>query len=149
VVAKVRSRKSAPVRLVHRDEDEAVERRPPSSSPPAWVPASASIFRAPSRARSSRGDPVQLGRLRSVGADPGVRCRRSSRTPIFTVVHGRGTLFHTPALAFSRPIELVGYFMLALVLVGAGWLYVRAFYKTHDAFQRWKFQPGSSRRSAD
>lgn len=57
---------------------------------------------------------------------------------MFTIVHGPGTLFHTPALAFTRPIELVGYFVLALVLVAAGWLYVRAFYKTHDAFAHWK-----------
>ncbi len=57
---------------------------------------------------------------------------------LFTLVHGSGTLFETPALAFGSPLELVGYSVLALVLVGYGLLYVRALYSTHGVFQRWR-----------
>lgn len=57
---------------------------------------------------------------------------------LFTTVHGTGTLFQANGLAFGSPLELVGYSALALVLVLYGLLYVRAFYGTHDLFQRWR-----------
>jgi CIC family chloride channel protein len=57
----------------------------------------------------------------------------------FTLVHGTGTLFLTPPLAFTNPLELVAYFVLALVLVVYGFLYVRFFYGLHRWFERWKF----------
>lgn len=57
---------------------------------------------------------------------------------VFTLVHGPGTLFETPELAFSNPLELVAYFGLALVLVAYGYVYVRALYGTHAAFGRWR-----------
>lgn len=56
----------------------------------------------------------------------------------FTLVHGTGTLFVTPQLGFSNPLELVAYFVLALVLVVYGFLYVRVFYGTHGLFERWR-----------
>jgi CIC family chloride channel protein len=56
----------------------------------------------------------------------------------FTLVHGTGALFVTPALAFTNPLELVAYFVLALVLVAYGFLYVRVFYGTHGLFERWR-----------
>jgi CIC family chloride channel protein len=57
----------------------------------------------------------------------------------FTLVHGTGTLFRTPLLTFSNPLELIAYFVLALVLVVYGFLYVRVFYGVHGLFERWKF----------
>jgi len=59
----------------------------------------------------------------------------------FTTVHGSGSLFRTPELTFSQPIELVAYFVLALVLVGYGWLYVRTFYGVHRWFERMRLSP--------
>src|SRR5262249_1161753 len=56
----------------------------------------------------------------------------------FTLVHGAGTLFRTPALSFDNPLELVAYFALAVVLVAYGYLYVRVFYGTHGLFDRWR-----------
>jgi len=57
----------------------------------------------------------------------------------FTLVHGTGTLFRTPLLSFTNPLELLAYFVLALVLVVYGFLYVRTFYGTHHLFERWRF----------
>jgi CIC family chloride channel protein len=54
----------------------------------------------------------------------------------FTTVHGPGALFRTGELHFSQPLELVAYFVLALVLVAYGWLYVRSFYGIHHWFER-------------
>jgi CIC family chloride channel protein len=59
----------------------------------------------------------------------------------FTTVHGSGTLFSTPDLSFSHPLELVAYFVLALVLVAYGWLYVRSFYGIHAWFARNRLSP--------
>ena len=56
----------------------------------------------------------------------------------FTLFHGTGTLFRTPTLDFSNPLELVAYFVLALVLVAYGFVYVRTFYGVHGLFERWK-----------
>lgn len=56
----------------------------------------------------------------------------------FTVFHGTGTLFHTPSLDFTNPLELVAYFVLALVLVAYGFVYVRTFYGVHRWFERWR-----------
>jgi len=57
---------------------------------------------------------------------------------VFTLVHGPGTVFETPELAFGNPLELVAYFALALVLVAYGYAYVRALYGAHEAFRRWR-----------
>jgi CIC family chloride channel protein len=56
----------------------------------------------------------------------------------FTLFHGTGTLFRTGALTFTNPLELAAYFVLALVLVLYGFLYVRTFYGVHRWFERWK-----------
>ncbi|MFQ5599910.1 MAG: chloride channel protein [Candidatus Krumholzibacteriia bacterium] len=56
----------------------------------------------------------------------------------FTLVRGTGTLFYTPELSFSNPLELIAYFVLALVLVFYGFMYVRTFYGIHNWFERWK-----------
>ncbi len=56
----------------------------------------------------------------------------------FTLFHGTGTLFETPELAFTHPLELVAYFLLALVLVAYGFVYVRTFYGVHRWFERWR-----------
>lgn len=37
---------------------------------------------------------------------------------------------------FGSPVELIPYALLALVLVGGGWLYIRTFYWTHRWFDR-------------
>lgn len=58
---------------------------------------------------------------------------------VFTLVHGTGTLFRTPELAFSGPLELVGYSLLTLVLAAYGFAYVRTLYGTHAVFARWRF----------
>ena len=54
----------------------------------------------------------------------------------YSVVHGPGTLFRTSPFFFDHPAELIAYFILALVLVGMGFLYVRTFYGVHRAFER-------------
>lgn len=58
---------------------------------------------------------------------------------VFTLVHGTGTLFQTPTMSFEGPVELAGYFALAVVLVIYGIVYVRVLYGTHDLFHRWRF----------
>lgn len=57
---------------------------------------------------------------------------------LFTVVRGPGTLFETPTMVFASPLELVGYSVLALVLVVYGLLYVRVLYGVHGVFGRWR-----------
>jgi CIC family chloride channel protein len=57
---------------------------------------------------------------------------------LFCLVFGWGSLFDSPDFRFTNPIELGPYMVLAMVLVGAGWLYVKVFYGVHDGFKRLK-----------
>lgn len=54
----------------------------------------------------------------------------------FTLVHGTGTLFRTPDLTFTSPLELVAYSVLAVVLVVFGFIYVQTFYGLHEWFAK-------------
>lgn len=47
---------------------------------------------------------------------------------VFCLVFGWGSLFVTPEFNFRNPLELGPYLVLAIVLVAAGFLYVKAFY---------------------
>lgn len=60
----------------------------------------------------------------------------------FTVAHGSTSLFHTPHLQFSNPQELLGYLVLALVLVVYGFIYVRIYYGVHGHFERLRLPLG-------
>jgi len=51
---------------------------------------------------------------------------------LFCLVFGWGSLFSSPDFVFRRPMELGPYLVLALVLVGAGALYVKCFYAVVD-----------------
>jgi CIC family chloride channel protein len=53
----------------------------------------------------------------------------------YSLVHGPGALFRTQPFYFDHPFELGAYFILALVLVGVGFVYVRTFYGIHNAFE--------------
>jgi CIC family chloride channel protein len=53
---------------------------------------------------------------------------------IFCLVFGWGSLFEAPAFKFRNPLELGPYLVLSLVLVGAGFLYVKCFYNTVRTF---------------
>lgn len=60
----------------------------------------------------------------------------------FSFCFGFGALFETPTLAFKEPIELVGYFLLAVWAVVLASLYVRVFYWMtrifgHSRLPRW------------
>ena len=55
----------------------------------------------------------------------------------FTLVHGTGTLFSAPTVAFGGPMELLAYSGLAVVLAAYGFVYVRTFYGVHARFERW------------
>ncbi|MFH2100226.1 MAG: chloride channel protein, partial [Pseudomonadota bacterium] len=49
---------------------------------------------------------------------------------------GWGSLFDAPHFQFRNPLELGPYLILSLVLVGAGWLYVRSFYGVAGVFKK-------------
>ena len=69
----------------------------------------------------------------------------------FTLVHGTGTLFHTPPLTFTNPLELLAYFVLAVVLVVYGFA-LRAGLLRHASPLRALEVPGGAqagRRRAD
>ena len=51
---------------------------------------------------------------------------------IFCLFCGWGSLFDTEDFVFNNPLELGPYTVLALVLVGAGILYVKCFYGVHN-----------------
>ena len=53
---------------------------------------------------------------------------------IFTFIFGQQPIFATPTLKFSDPRELLGYAVLGLVCVPAGWLYARSLYGLRDHF---------------
>jgi len=50
---------------------------------------------------------------------------------LFCLVFGWGSLFSSPDFVFNNPLELGPYTVLAFVLVGAGYLYVKCFYGIH------------------
>ncbi|MFA6809881.1 MAG: chloride channel protein, partial [Desulfoplanes sp.] len=56
----------------------------------------------------------------------------------FCAVFGWGSLFHSPDFTFSDPVELIPYILLAFVVTGFGWLYVRFFYGITGLFRKWK-----------
>ena len=55
---------------------------------------------------------------------------------IFTLIFGHQPIFYTPELKFVDPRELLGYLVLGLVCVPAGWLYARSLYGLRDHFFR-------------
>lgn len=55
---------------------------------------------------------------------------------LFCLVFGWGSLFEAPAYHFRNPLELGPYLILALVLSGSGYLYVKAFYGVTDLFKK-------------
>ncbi len=52
----------------------------------------------------------------------------------FCLVFGWGSLFNSPPFNFQNPLELGPYLVLALVLVGTGVFYIKAFYGTVHIF---------------
>ncbi len=57
---------------------------------------------------------------------------------VFCLVFGWGSLFESQDFVFQNPLELGPYIVLAFVLVGAGILYVKAFYGVHRVFKQLK-----------
>ncbi len=57
---------------------------------------------------------------------------------LFCLVFGWGSLFKAPDFRFANPLELGPYAVLAMVLVGAGYVYVKTFYGIHGLFKAWK-----------
>ncbi|MCF8108347.1 MAG: chloride channel protein [Desulfohalobiaceae bacterium] len=57
---------------------------------------------------------------------------------VFCLAFGWGALFNAPDFTFTNPVELGPYILLAFVLVGGGYLYVKTFYGVHTVFERVK-----------
>jgi len=57
---------------------------------------------------------------------------------VFCLVFGWGTLFDSPDFVFRNPLELGPYLVLAIVLVGVGIFYVKAFYGVVHLFKSFK-----------
>jgi CIC family chloride channel protein len=57
---------------------------------------------------------------------------------LFCLVFGWGSLFDSPDFLFNNPLELGPYLVLALVLSGVGFLYVKSFYGIIHVFHRLK-----------
>ncbi|MEW5908291.1 MAG: chloride channel protein [Thermodesulfobacteriota bacterium] len=55
---------------------------------------------------------------------------------IFCLVYGWGSLFESPYFKFQNPLELGPYLVLAVVLSGAGALYVKSFYGVTRYFRK-------------
>lgn len=55
---------------------------------------------------------------------------------LFCLVFGWGSLFQSPDFVFRNPLELGPYLVLALVLSGVGFLYVKSFYGITGFFHR-------------
>ncbi|MFW5792494.1 MAG: chloride channel protein [Desulfohalobiaceae bacterium] len=55
---------------------------------------------------------------------------------VFCLVFGWGSLFRSPDYTFTNPLELGPYAVLALILSGVGFLYVKCFYGIHDLFKK-------------
>ncbi len=49
-------------------------------------------------------------------------------------ITGWGVVFHTPQVSFSRPLELVSYLVLGMILALVGIVYVKVFYGMRDLF---------------
>ncbi|RJQ77887.1 MAG: chloride channel protein [Desulfobacteraceae bacterium] len=60
---------------------------------------------------------------------------------LFCLKFGWGSLFESPPFKFQNPLELGPYLVLALILVGAGILYIQMFYGTANYFRSIKFLP--------
>ncbi len=60
---------------------------------------------------------------------------------IFCLIYGWGSLFHSSPYFFKNPLELGPYTILALILSGVSFLYVRCFYLVHDFFKDMKIPP--------
>lgn len=60
---------------------------------------------------------------------------------VFCSFFGWEPLFDTPKFTFSNPLELVGYTILGFACAGAGWLYVRTFYRIHNFFKKLNISP--------
>ena len=57
---------------------------------------------------------------------------------LFCLVFGWGTLFESPDFVFHNPLELGPYLVLALVLAGVGFVYVKSFYGIIGIFHSFK-----------
>ena len=57
---------------------------------------------------------------------------------LFCLVFGWGSLFDSPDFVFRNPMELGPYLVLALVLAGVGFLYVKSFYGIISIFHSFK-----------
>ncbi len=55
---------------------------------------------------------------------------------LFCLVFGWGSLFHSQDFVFRNPVELGPYAILAFVVAGAGFLYVKIFYGMKSVFAR-------------
>ncbi len=60
---------------------------------------------------------------------------------LFCIVFGWGSLFSSPDFIFNNPLELGPYTVLALVLTGAGYLYVKSFYGINRIFKLINIMP--------
>ncbi|MGM0788451.1 MAG: chloride channel protein, partial [Thermodesulfobacteriota bacterium] len=54
---------------------------------------------------------------------------------LFSIVYGWGTLFDSPEFRFQNPLELGPYIVLAIVLAGLSYFYVKSFYGVGDIFR--------------
>lgn len=57
---------------------------------------------------------------------------------LFCLIFGWGSLFESPDFVFRNPLELGPYIVLAFVLAGGGFLYVKSFYGIHGFFKKLK-----------
>ncbi len=55
---------------------------------------------------------------------------------VFCLIFGWGALFRSPDFQFLSPWELGPYTVLAFVLIGGGFLYVKSFYGVHNLFEK-------------
>ncbi|WP_040463093.1 chloride channel protein [Limisalsivibrio acetivorans] len=60
---------------------------------------------------------------------------------IFCSFFGWDPLFATPDFVFRSPMELLGYTVLGFACALFGWIYVRTFYRIHEAFSVLKISP--------
>ncbi len=60
---------------------------------------------------------------------------------VFCMTFGWGSLFNSPEFGFSNPMELGPYTVLAMVLIGVSFVYVRTFYGIHDFFRKIPIKP--------
>ncbi len=57
---------------------------------------------------------------------------------LFSLFFGWGSLFHSPEFRFENPLELGPYIVLALILVGLSYFYVKTFYGVTGIFRSLK-----------